>query len=81
MTPYPLPLVSQVKLSKPSDGYVHIGDAVCLMHTPTKTVLSGYMSAAKAHEAKQLISGCDVACCKNLQPCPRNVFIIGRWGA
>ena len=71
-------VISQVKLSAPSDGHVHIGDAVCLLHVPTQTLVSAYMSEAKAHEAKQLIPGCDVACSKILQPCPRNVFIIGR---
>ena len=68
----------QVKLSCPADGVIRIGDAVCLLHPPTQSVLSAYMPAAQAHEAKQLVSGCYVACSKRLQPCPRNVFIIGR---
>ena len=69
----------QVTLSSPSDGLVHVGDAICLMHAPTQSVVSAYMSAAQAHEAKQLISNCNVACSKRLQPCPRNIFIIGRY--
>ena len=69
----------QVKLSDVPDGCIHIGDAVCLLHSPTKTIVSGYMSAARSHEATQLMSGCDIACSRNLKACPRNVFIIGRY--
>lgn len=69
----------QVKLSNPSDGLIHIGDAICLMHMPTQSVISAYMSAAQSHEARQLISNCNVASSKRLQPCPRNIFIVGRY--
>ena len=66
-------------MSSPSDGLIHVGDAVCIMHVPTQSVISAYMSAAQAHEAKQLISNCNVSCSKRLQPCPRNIFIVGRY--
>ena len=69
----------QVKLSTPSDGCIHIGDVICLMHVPTQSIVSAYMSSAQAHEAKQLISNCNVACSERLQPCPRNVFVVGRY--
>ena len=69
----------QVKLSSPADDHIHVGDAIYLMHVPTQSVVSAYMSAAQSHEAKQLISNCNVACSKRLQPCPRNVFIVGRY--
>lgn len=72
-------ILKEVKLSSPADGVIRIGDAVCLLHLPTQSVLSAYMPAAQAHEAKQLVSGCNVACSKRLQPCPRNVFIIGSY--
>ncbi len=68
----------QVRLSRPSDGYLHIGDVVCLLHKPTSSLLSVNMSAARAYDARQLLSGCGVSSSRNLQPCTRNVFVIGR---
>lgn len=69
----------QEKLSELPDGYIHIGDAVCLLHVPTQSVISGHMSAYKSQEATQLIAPCKVTSSARLQPCPRNVFIIGRY--
>ncbi len=57
-----------------------MGDKVTLMHMPTQTLVSAYMSEAQAHEAKQIVSGCDVSGSKLLLPCPRSVFVIGRCG-
>ena len=73
---HPLP---QVELSKPSDGYLHIGDRVCLLHTPTKTVVSAHVTSARAFDATRLESGCGVTCSRQLTPCPRNVFVITRY--
>lgn len=69
----------QIELSNPSDGYLHVGDAVCLLHVPSKSVVAAYMSAGRAHEATKLTSPCSVACSRKLHPCPRNVFIVGRY--
>lgn len=73
-----LVVLIQVELSKPSDGYIHIGDAVCLMHVPTKSVVSAFMSALSAHEAVKILPNTKVTCSQSTQPCPRNIFVIGR---
>ncbi len=73
-----LSLYIQVRLSGPSDGYLHIGDIVCLLHKPTSSLLSVNMPAARAYDARQLLSGCGMASSRNLLPCTRNVFVIGR---
>ena len=52
---------------------------MCLMHIHTQSVLAAYMSAASAHEAKQLLPDSRLTCSTMLQPCPRNVFVIGRY--
>ncbi|CAI8016469.1 Cilia- and flagella-associated protein 161 [Geodia barretti] len=51
-------ILRNVELSKPSDGYLHIGDRVCLLHTPTKTVVSAHVTSARAFDATRLESGC-----------------------
>jgi hypothetical protein len=71
---------SQVELSQPSDGYLHIGDRVCLLHTPTKTVVSAHVTSARAFDATRLESGCGATCSRQLTPCPRNVFVITSYG-
>ena len=68
----------QVELSKSTDGYLHIGDKVCLLHTPTKSVVSAYVTSARAFDATRLESGCEVTCSRQLSPCPRNVFVVTR---
>ena len=73
-----LPLV-QVELTTPSDGFVHVGDKVCLLHVPTKTIISAYMSAAKAYEAEKIEPNSQLSSSKRLEPCARNIFIIGRF--
>eukprot|EP00731_Ephydatia_muelleri_P016538 Em0009g962a len=72
-------ILRKIELSNPSDGYLHVGDAVCLLHVPSKSVVAAYMSAGRAHEATKLTSPCSVACSRKLHPCPRNVFIVGRY--
>ena len=52
---------------------------MCLMHTPTKSLLSAYMSAERAHEATRLLSPSGVVCSKRAEPCSRNIFVIGRF--
>ncbi len=71
-------ILKEIPLSSCSDGYLHIGDRVCLLHAPTNSVLSVNISAARAHEATHFLSGTGVASSKNTQPCIRNVFVIGR---
>jgi hypothetical protein len=73
-------ILRNVELSKPSDGYLHIGDRVCLLHTPTKTVVSAHVTSARAFDATRLESGCGVTCSRQLTPCPRNVFVITSYG-
>lgn len=68
----------QVELSKSSDGYLHIGDRVCLLHTPTKSIISAHVKSARAFDATRLENGCEVTCSRQLAPCPRNVFVITR---
>lgn len=70
-------ILKEVLLS-PGDGCVRVGDRVCVYHGPTQSLLSVNISAARAHEATQFLSGTGVACSKNTQPCIRNVFTIGR---
>ena len=69
---------TQVELSKHSDGYLHIGDRVCLLHVPTKSVVSAHVTSARAFDATSLEGGCEVTCSRQLSPCPRNVFVITR---
>lgn len=74
-------LLKPEELSKSSDGYIHIGDKVCLMHIPTQSVISGHMSAYKSQEARQLVSPADVTSSfLHIHPCARNVFVIGSYG-
>lgn len=72
-------LLEPVELSKSSDGYIRIGDAVCLLHAPTRSVISGHMSAYRSQEATQLVSPCKVNSSERLQPCQRNIFVIGSY--
>ena len=71
--------VIQVELSKSSDGYLHIGDQVCLLHIPTRSVVSAHVTSARAFDATRLESGCEVTCSHQLSPCPRNVFVITKY--
>ena len=68
----------QVELSLDGD-YLRIGDIVCLLHVPTHSVLSAHMSAGSAHEATKILPDTRLSCSKRIQPCPRNVFVIGRY--
>lgn len=70
-------VLNKVDLTKPEDGFLHYGDKVCLFHVPTRTVVSAYMSAAQAFEAKEIEPNSQLASSKRLEPCARNVFIIG----
>lgn len=70
-------ILKPVELSPLKDGLLRIGDKVMLLHIPTQSVISAYMSAAEAHEATQLVTDSQVSCSKCIQPCPRNVFVIG----
>lgn len=48
----------QVELSPLSDdGYLHIGDKVILVHIPSNTIVSAFMTASQSHEATQLLPG------------------------
>ena len=69
---------SRLTLPSPQTASLHYGDRVCLFHVPTKTVLSAYMSAAQAFEAQQIEANSQLSSSKRLEPCARNVFVIGR---
>ena len=71
--------LSQVELPCPPDGCLHVGDKVCLLHIPSKTLVSAYMSAGQAYEARQIEPNSQLSCSRRLEPCSRNVFVIGRW--
>lgn len=74
-------LLQPEKLSESPDGCIHIGDRVCLMHVPTQSVISGHMSAYKSQEATKLFAPCKVTSSARLQPCHRNIFVVGSYGS
>lgn len=68
----------QVELPCPPDNCLHVGDKVCLLHVPSKALVSAYMSAGQAYEAQQIEPSSQLSCSQRLEPCSRNVFVIGR---
>lgn len=67
----------QVTLSVSHDGYLHIGDTVCIFNPSTETTLSANMAESKMHDEKRLVGPCDVSASKIVDPCIRNTFMIG----
>ena len=56
--------LDQEDLAEPtSDGFLHIGDRVVLLHYPSKSVISGYMTSIEALEAKSLSPGMQIHHC------------------
>lgn len=69
--------IRQVTLSVSHDGYLHIGDTVCIFNPSTETTLSANMAESKMHDEKRLVGPCDVSASKIVDPCIRNTFMIG----
>jgi len=71
-------ILKPLPLPNSPDGNLRFGDKVCILHIPTRSLVSAYMSTYAAHEATCLQPSSPLASSQSLVPCTRNMFVVNR---
>lgn len=71
-------ILKPLPLPDSQDGNLRFGDKVCILHIPTRSLVSAYMSTYAAHEATCLQPSSPLASSQSLVPCTRNIFVVNR---